>query len=493
MASHRTLPTHWAVAVPVMREGFPEGVRETLKALSEASRGSPATGNKKRKHLAELSQFDVPAGLHVGTLDDLLRLADQLEGVTAHSEQCLRLHEQELVAAAVRTADGVSRAAAAASAAAPQPLLVDGVPVHEWIRRRFRWDTAQFDPREPLHTVLDRVRGTVATLDKQRRDQVQAVHAQRAALERAGAAAEGGLLAKPLAWLLSPAVLAEAPAGHRFFDCGAEPAGSQAAPLRTEFVVVAAGKEAEWLSKYESVGRGAVRAALEASAAEAGGSALAEAAPPSPVVPRSAFRLLQGPAEAKAGRESLWAVHVLSGFAAEFRAALARECRGVAAVKPDMDEDPVQRRVIRARIHGSSPEEAAEAEAEAARVREDSSAALVELQARLADAEARLLRECQARYEEAVRTHLHCVAVHLFAESVLRYGLPATFAFAVVRPKTPADATELLGKLSAAYGSLASPDDDADAPSGAQHRGNALAPGLPLAHVVADVFAEARP
>jgi len=507
MPSRSVLPSHWAVSIPVGREGRPDGVHATLMALSNCAKAKAPAG-KKTKYVAELSQFDIPDGLHVGTLDDLLRLADQVETVTAFSEQCLRSHEAELAAAAARAANvSTSGAAAGASAAGAatsgagaagkgtHALSVGATSVHAWIRKSFLWDAAQYDPREPLQQLLDRVRETVAAIDTQRRDQVAAVGAAKASLDRAAQASRGGLQAKPLAWLLTPAVVEDTGLRRRFFDCGSGRAGAYAGPLRSEFVVVRGGREAEWLARYESVGRGAVREALEGDAAA---GALAAAAPDSPVVPRSAFKVLTEAAAAATGApagsepDALWMVTILSGFKEEFRAALARDCRGIAAAKTDMDDDAHQRAVVRSRIMGEAAadgEDAARtAEAELARARADASAAVSDLQAQLADAEARLLRDCQGRYEEAVRTHLHCLGLHLFVESVLRYGLPATFAFALVRAKSPAEAETLLATLRKEYSDLATPDDDDDAP--ATRRGGALSGRLPMAHVVAEFPAE---
>lgn len=505
MPARSALPSHWAVSIPVGREGRPDGVHATLMALSNCAKAKVPAG-KKAKYVAELSQFDIPDGLHVGTLDDLLRLADQVETVTAFSEHCLRSHEAELAAAAARAASvstsgaaaGASAAGAAASGAVAgakgtHALSVGAASVHAWIRKSFLWDAAQYDPREPLQQLLNRVRETVAAIDTQRRDQVTAVGAAKASLDRAAQASRGGLQAKPLAWLLTPAVVEDTGLRRRFFDCGSGRAGAFAGPLRSEFVVVRGGREAEWLARYESVGRGAVREALEGDAAS---GALAAAAPDSPVVPRSAFKVLTEAAAAgsPAGSEpdALWMVTILSGFKEEFRAALSRDCRGIAAVKTDLDDDSHQRAVVRSRILGEAAadgEDAARsAEAELARARADASAAVSDLQAQLADAEARLLRDCQGRYEEAVRTHLHCLGLHLFVESVLRYGLPATFAFAMVRAKSQAEAETLLATLRKEYADLATPDDDDDAP--AARRGGALAGRLPAAHVVADFPAE---
>jgi hypothetical protein len=510
---HASGPTHWAVSVPI-EEG--SDAATTLRELFAATKDKKAAARGKNKPLAELTQFDVPEGLQVGTLDELLRLADALEALGTQSTALLHSHEAELVGATRRSPGSSSAAAPAASAPASlTALVVEGLPVLEWVKKSFRWDTAVYDPREGLRTLMQRIRDVIVSLDHQRREQGASLAQARHDLNMAQRASVGGLLAKPLAWLLTKRVIQDTRLADRFFDFGPSATGADHySPLRTEFVVVRPGKEAEFLERYESVGAGTVAASIpaiaespDAAVAESKSDSLEEmraslvaAAPRSPVVPRSAFKVLETAApDAAPGasvatpKESLWIVTVLSSCVSQFRSAAARDGRGIFDVKADVDEDGMQRSVLRSRILGASRTGgAAEAEAALERSEQDAAATVAELQARLADAEARMLRDCQARYEESLRTHLHLVAIQLFVESILRYGLPVHFAYALLRPKEAATEPLLLAQLHDAYKKLDDGgDDDDEKPSGAGLTANRFGKKLPLVHVTCEVRGEA--
>lgn len=86
--------------------------------------------------------------MKVGSLDMLMALSDELARADSYAETVVRKVERQIVDShlAGRSASDERRGDATPAPLAPAPFLVDGLGVHEYIKR-FAWDSEQFDAK----------------------------------------------------------------------------------------------------------------------------------------------------------------------------------------------------------------------------------------------------------------------------------------------------------------------------------------------------------
>lgn len=251
--------------------------------------------------------------------------------------------------------------------------------------------TAPIQPTHPPQELLpDLVRRLLAggeKVDADLRAVASAYGEKRTALTALERRRGGNLMVCGLEEVVTQAALDAA---------GAELAPSDSEYLSSLLLVVPKAGEEGFLASYEG---------LDASAVPLGAEGARDSVKGSPVVPRSARRL----AEDKDGYV-LFAVTILKKFEASFRAA----CK---------------ERRITVREFTFDPAAAGAAASSAAALEVDVAASL-----------AALKEAAQRKYGEAVGLWLHLKAVRLFAEAVLRYGLPVNFVALLIRTSTPAPA-----------------------------------------------------
>ena len=124
---------------------------------------------------AALKPFPMPS-LRVGSLDSLLALTDELARTDAFVESVFKKAER-LVAethVAIKTADYLKRAGAAADGAAMPPikpleLYCCGMQVHDFVgsdkERAFAWSAKDWDEREALPELARRMLATAEKVD----------------------------------------------------------------------------------------------------------------------------------------------------------------------------------------------------------------------------------------------------------------------------------------------------------------------------------------
>lgn len=86
--------------------------------------------------------------MKVGSLDMLMAISDELARADSYAETVVRKVERQIVDThiASRPAADERRGDATPAPFAPAPFLVDGLGVHEYIKR-FAWDAEQFDSK----------------------------------------------------------------------------------------------------------------------------------------------------------------------------------------------------------------------------------------------------------------------------------------------------------------------------------------------------------
>ena len=389
---------------------------------------APAEGNADRAW-ADLSSRCAPAcsrcervglsmgALRVGTLDRLLALSDDLGREVPRVEATLQ-----------RLFGSLRDAPAGAGAASSTPASTEST---EALVTRFAWNSGLYRTDAPLRSVLDDILGRVSRIEDTLKVQKDEVAGMKQRVQAAERAETGSLLLRDVGDLLPREGLVESP--H----------------MTTLLVVVPVSGVPEWMASYERL------------------------APM--VVPRSGTKL------AEDGEHALFSVTLFAKVVAEFRKA-CRERRYTVREYPGWRE-------ARARIEqGERGEVDAEGEGDAESEERRGSAggregparaaeAAVPQKESLGDLEAAYgarIREfgdwCAQSYREVAEAYVHVCVVRLFAESVLRYGLPPDFLPAVLVPARGQTAVLRkaleglyggLGDVGGAGGGAGGPEDDA--------------------------------
>lgn len=254
----------WLVSVPNSALGAQQ---ESFAQLKEAVVSKAA--------LCEIFPFDVPQ-LLVGTLDSLMTASDNLTKADAAVEQVVRKIE--------RVFHDINKSFSS--------LTVNGTPAEAYLRN-FRWASAKYPHHRPVPDLTKLIRLNILKIEEELKEisqMFQEKKAQHAASKRKRG--NSNMMVGDLARFVAGKVQRE-----DFVDTEY---------LTTLCVVVPAAGEPRWISTYESIGVN-----FESSSRGVG-----NAAPGSPVVPRSARKVC----EDHEGF-SLYLVTVLRKFADHFQAA----------------------------------------------------------------------------------------------------------------------------------------------------------------------------
>ena len=418
------MATYWLVSLPLLGDSADETWRAVVDKCGGATGGGDASGSHHHRHyhrrsstsaatttttgtaLADLTKFSLPE-LRVGTLDALLGLSDDLVRVNAAVEGVtnkLRRQLLELSGSGNQGGEGGGGGGVGTllsggnTSEETASATVDGAPPEAYLER-FSWDAAKHPPRRPLHETAAAIAETAAKMEGDLKARAGEVAALRSALAAANRKASGSLAVRDLAPLLS-----KAPRG-RLVDTE---------NLTTLAVVVPRGAEREWLASYEI---------------------LTEF-----VVPRSGGT--SGPI-AEDGDYVLHTVVLFRRVADAYRAA----ARAKGFQVRDVD--------VSALVNPSSTVtngDDAAAAAAAAPSSANATASAAALRAELDAKRTALERWAKAAYGEAFSCWIHVCAIRLFAESVLRYGLPPRLLPLLVRPR-PKAAPKLRKALDGMFGS----------------------------------------
>lgn len=254
--------------------------------------------------VAEVFVFAVPS-MKVGSLDMLMALSDELGRADSFGESVVRKVERQIIethlaTSAVSANDERQNGESTPAPVAPTPFLVDGLGVHEYIKR-FAWDSEQFDakvgeggcgslppfsalphthsapsPRrcqEPLPELLKRLVASAERIDADLRAFVTAYTERKTALVAADRRRTGNLMVAALEDLVTPQARACLCSGVRLREHGRacvlpplqvlEDARAEVEPPESEYlatvaVVIPKAAEEAFLASYEQARRGVV-------------------------------------------------------------------------------------------------------------------------------------------------------------------------------------------------------------------------------------------
>ena len=265
------MATYWLVSLPLLNDSAEETWRAVVEKCGGATGGGGGEASSSRSHhrhyhrqrssasaaapaatatpLADLTKFSLPE-LRVGTLDALLGLSDDLVRVNAAVEGVTnKLRRQLLELSSTRAEGGAGGGAGTllgggtdgdSSSSAPSSsssATVDGAAPESYLER-FSWDAAKHPPRRPLGETAAAIAETAAKLEGDLKARAGEVAALRSSLAAANRKASGSLAVRDLCPLL-----AKAPRG-RLVDTE---------NLATLAVVVPRGAERDWLASYETL------------------------------------------------------------------------------------------------------------------------------------------------------------------------------------------------------------------------------------------------
>jgi len=353
---------------------------------------APADGNSDRAW-AELSSRCAPAcsrcervslpmgTLRVGTLDKLLTLSDELAREVPRVEATL----QRLFASLSGDAQ--------ASTSTPAPLSPSTPSSSESLLTRFVWNAGLYRTDLALRSVLDEILDRVARIEDTFKVQKDEMIGCRQRVQAAERAETGSLLLRDVGDLL-----------HQ-----REGLIIESLHLTTLLVVVPAAGVAEWSAAYESL--------------------------VPMVVPRSAVQV------AEDREHTMFTVTLFAKAVPDFRRA-CRERRYTVRECPGWQE-------ARSRIEHVGGEDVVEKEGEGGIQEDRGGGAQAALEVRNGQPKKESLGDlrkayevrltafadwCAQSYREVAEAYIHASVLRLFAESVLRYGLPPDFLPAVLVP-----------------------------------------------------------
>ena len=331
----------------------------------------------------DITVFDVPRTLKVGTLDTLMTLSDEVSRTDSYVEGVVKKVERQVSESyfASSTAE-LLKAGKEITPGSIKPLqmYVPGpdrgpIPVHDWASN-FKWDTNTWgENQESLADILRRLTTSAEKIDTDIRIYTQAYQERKTAFITAERKKSGNLMVAALEDIITPEVLSRS---------GSEYIPSDSEYLATMVIILQKAQEETFLETYTT---------LDAESVPLGPEGRREVIRGSPVVPGSARRL----AEDKDGYV-LYTVVILKKFVDSFRTA----CREKRLAVRDFNYDPLQA--------GSIAKEVEERNKE------------------LTAALAQLKTESRRKYGEIMQVWFHVKAIRVFIESVLRYGLPVRFA-----------------------------------------------------------------
>lgn len=356
------------------------------------------------KCIIDITVFDVPRTLKVGTLDTLMTLSDEVGRTDSYIEGVVKKVERQVAESyfASSTAE-LLKAGKEITPGSIKPLqmYVPGpdrgpVPVHDWANT-FKWDSnAWGENQESLSEILRRLSTAAEKVDADIRVYTQAYQERKTAFVTAERKKSGNLMVAALEDIITPEVLTRS---------GSEYISSDSEYLATMVVILQKAQEESFLETYTTIDGESVPLGPEGRRENVRGS---------PVVPGSARRL----AEDKDGYV-LYTVVILKKFIDSFRAA----CREKRFAVRDFNYDPLQAGSIAREVEERNKE--------------------------LTAALAQLKTESRRKYGEVMQIWFHVKAIRVFIESVLRYGLPVRFASILfkINRTTGSNNTENVNKL----------------------------------------------
>lgn len=391
------------------------GVSERAYRKMQEAAACPA------KPFAEMFNFEVPS-LMVGTLDSLMTISDDL-GKT-----------DQIVESVVRK---IERAAGELNASGKRTdLNVGGVPTPRYIQQ-FAWDYAKYPNRRPLKELVSLIASGVTAVDEELKQLQVSYGDKQIALQEAKRNKGGNLLVADLNDALTEAQMMSVKVHNTDYLKTVFIAVPKMAQDTFEDNIYTIGDKIvgfggpDWSRDSRSLGQ-AVKYGNQVDRHEKRGS---------PVVPGS-LKLVTDDSESL-----LYCVTILksqyeagyyegdefqSGTTVDFEKEFATACREKRYVIREFEYDPAQ----------------------ASR----NDMALEQLQVEVDSMCSGLARWCKTHYGEAFVAWMHVKVIRVFAESVLRYGLPVDFTSVLY--KYNGDDSRIIGALDNALGSADDIEDD---------------------------------
>jgi len=345
----------------------------------------------REKDISEMFKFEIPS-LMVGTLDSLMTLSDGMDKTDSIVENIVRNIEKtgmELSAYSGKTSE----------------LTVGGVPVQRYIQQ-FTWDYAKYPNRRPLKEVASLISGGVSAIDEELKQLSVSFADKQSALAEAKRRRSGNLLVVDLNDILTHDVMRSVNIHDTEY-------------LKTLFIAIPRGNEDLFLNSIESlandlVGYGGPDWSRHpdqlGTSVKFGSYVDRKKKRGSPVVPGS-VNLIKEDSESclfivTILRSQYEAGHYekdefIPGNKIDFEDEFVKKCREKRFVVRDFKYNPSQ----------SSK----------------SARSLEQLQVEVDAMRSGLTRWCKTHYGEAFVAWMHIKVIRVFAESVLRYGLPVDF------------------------------------------------------------------
>lgn len=374
------------------------------------------------KPFGEMFKFEVPS-LMVGTLDSLMTISDNL-GKT-----------DQIVESIVRKIEKTSNEL---STGRRSELTVGGVPAPRYVQQ-FAWDYAKYPNRRPLKELVSLIAGGVTAVDEELKQLQVSFGEKTQALSEAKRKKGGNLLVADLNDILTDKHMRNVKVHNSDYLKTvfiAVPAVSQEAFETSVYKLgdkIAGYGGPDWSRQSHNLGK-AVNYGQQVDRHRTRGS---------PVVPGSMQLITED------NESALYAVTILKsqyeagyyegdyfqpGTTVDFEKEFGDACREKRYVIRDFTYDPGQ----------------------ASR----NSMALEQLQVEVDAMCSGLTRWCKTHYGEAFVAWMHIKVIRVFAESVLRYGLPVDFTSVLYKTQ---DETKLVAALDKALGSEQDDVDDGDA------------------------------
>lgn len=367
-------------------------------------------------------KFEVPS-LMVGTLDSLITLSDDL-GKT-----------DQLIESVVRKVEKTGQELSSYTGKKSE-LTVGGVPAKRYIQQ-FAWDYAKYPNRRPLKELVSLISGGVSAIDEELKQLGTSFADKMAALAETKRRKGGNLMVVDLNDVLTDDVMRNIQVHDTEY-------------LKTLFVAVPKGAEADFTANVENIGSGLVgyggpdwssNSRDLGSAVKYGNLVDRHGKHGSPVVPGSIVLVKED------GESTLFAVTILKS---QYESGYYEGDEFIAGTKVEFEEEFVkacrEKRFIVRQI-SYDPNQAS-----------STAMAMEQLQVEVDGMRTGLTRWCKTHYGEAFVAWMHIKVIRVFVESVLRYGLPVDFTAVLYKAfqGKDGDLTQALDK------SLGSEQNDGD-------------------------------
>jgi len=381
--------------------GSPEQCYQKLKAASSG--------------LADTYNLDMPS-LLVGTLDSLMTLTDEMGKSDAIIESIVRKIE--------KTAMELS-----AMAGKKTELTVGGVPAQRYIQQ-FAWDFAKYPNRRPLKELVSLICGGVNSIDEELKQLATSFADKQAALLDAQRKKGGNLLMVDLNVVLTDDVMRDVEIHDTDY-------------LKTVFIAVPGRSEGSFARDVEKIGEDLVgyggpdwsrNSASLGHAVKYGSQIDRHKNRGSPVVPGSCKLIKQD-------SESL--LYIVTILKSQYEPGYFEGEEFMKGTEVDLVAEftrVCREKRFQVREFQYDPKKASQ-----------SAMALERFQVEVDGMRTGLARWCKTHYGEVFVAWMHIKVIRVFAESVLRYGLPVDFTSVLY--KIRGDGGELTKALDRAFGS----------------------------------------